>query len=196
MNLQDAPVLPPNLTPNIYGISLARWHYKGFHYGPDRQPMPDHIAGMEDEKQAEVALKNYHAQEVKELEIMQEAAAAEAEKEAQAIAEAKKREEAEVEAEIERRANARAAEIIAEARKQPGPAQTKTEDLPVDTTDDDSAPKELGALLAACKTKDDLIATLKDVHWLNIRRAVEGFGEEPGKKKENVEILAKHLGLS
>lgn len=225
-NLQDAPVLPPHLPMNIYGVSLGRWHYKGFYYGPDRNPIPEQIAAMEDEEQAAIMLKNYLEQESQRQFEMSEAAEAEAEKERQAAQEAEDRDLQELDEEIERRAQSRAAEIIAAAQEPtpvdpspPTPVVEEPEDVPeheegntVLGTRGTDAPatagpgeavgsdaatsrQNLAEILSNCTTKAQLEEQLASVQWQHITRAVERVGKTPGKKTENIAILAEHLGL-
>ena len=158
----------------------------GFHYGPDRQPIPDEIASMADEQQAEVALTNYRSQEAQREQEMSAAVEAERVKEAEALAEAERREKQDMEDEIERRAQARAAEIIAGGKNTAGDE---------DKSDAVEPELELTDILASCTTAAQLDESLTGVSWQRIKAAVEGLGMEPGDKKANIALLAEHLGL-
>ena len=211
MNLAEAPELPARMLPNIYGVSLARWAYMGFHYGPDRNPMPDEIAAMDDVQQAESALKNYLELEAQRVEEESEAAKAAARQEQLAKDEAERREAEDYEAEIERRAQARAAEIIAEAGQPeppvaviPGPPvavpsgeddDTPPTDFPADVVADPNRKAALSDILAGCTSKVQLISEMKDVPWQTIKAAVVNYGKEPGDKPANIDILAEILEL-
>ena len=211
INLQDAPILPPKTPMNVYGVSLARWALKGpdgrvWYYGPDRQPIPADIAAMAEEQQATVALENYRSQETQRQLEASAAVAAERAKEAEAVAEAERREQQEMEDEIERRAQVRAAELIAESRStkaesKPAPARLaepkpdpEPEPAPAPTAP--AAPLgELAEILSTCSTRAALEEALTDVPWQHIKATVEKLGKTPGKKTENISILADYLEL-
>jgi len=206
-NMQEAPELPPRLPINVYGESLARWHYKGFYYGPDRQAIPAEIAAMGDQQQAEIALKNWRSQQEQRDAEMTEAKEAEEAQELQAKEEAERREEQDKEDEIERRAQARVKEIM-DGNPDPAPTVATDKNPSTDTVpgpDDEAGSEqtepltkkqELAAILAECKTKAELEAQLRDVHYLHIKRAVEGFEKTPGNKAKNIAILAECLELT
>ncbi len=202
-NLNEAPPLPPNMLPNIYGNSLARWAIdkdgERFYYGPNREPIPYEVAAMGDEQQARVALENFRSQEDQRQQEMSEAAQAEAEKEAEALAEAERRDLQELEDEIERRAQSRAADLIDAANKEPadaGPGTDQDEDDQDSDTESQPAPvKELAEIIDSCTTKTELEAELKDVQWQHIKKAVAKLGLPTGNKTQNIETLAGHLGL-
>lgn len=204
-NLQDAPDLPPRLPMNVYGISLARWHYEGFYYGPNREAIPDEIAAMADEQQASIALKNYLSRETQRQYEMTEAAAAEAAQELEAAQEAEERELKQLEVEIERRAQSRAAEIIAAAQQTSEQTSDPVDDSDENPEDGENPPSEavtetpqekLGEILSTCTTRLQLEAQLNTVPWQHINHAVEMIDKTPGKKSENIAILAEHLELT
>jgi hypothetical protein len=182
------------MLPNCYGVSIARWYIDGVYYGPDREPIPDHIAAMDNEEQAAIALENYKEQERIEAEQMRESEEAERRREEEILAENKRRKEEELEAEIERRA-----ELKAQEKVQALLADQEAASLNGDEGNQDKKEQrteELTDILAGCTTKDELHTKMKSVPWQNIQKAVEGLGLEKGEDKTaNIEILAGHLGL-